>query len=106
MSVFWLSCHLPRGMGAQGAKRQTHSTAVQLHSVSVPRTLVKGIVYNAEETVRRSRFMAQATHASSWEEAEGAIERLADPKARHTCCTSGFFCGPARTPHACVGERC
>ena len=55
----------------------------------------------SELVVKKSRFLAYAQHAETWEEAQGYIAKVHDlhPKGRHWC--FGFQCGV--NP---VTERC
>ena len=63
---------------------------------STPRTY-----FEAEQTIKKSRFIGIAKHCTSWEEAQEFIKSIRNehPKARHTC--FGFVCGT--NP---VQERC
>lgn len=63
---------------------------------STPRTY-----FEAEQTIKKSRFIGIAKHCTSWEEAQEFIKSIRDehPKARHAC--FGFVCGT--NP---VQERC
>jgi hypothetical protein len=49
--------------------------------------------YQAEQVIKRSRFIGIAKHCTSWEEAKVFIEsiRKVHPKSRHAC--FGFVCG-------------
>ena len=53
----------------------------------------------AEIEIRRSRFIAEAVHCSSWQEAAAFIERVrvSNPKARHVA-YAGVWAGAADSP--------
>ena len=80
-----------------------HYMASTKDSNEVPqttKTLAPGS-HLSELVVKKSRFLAYAQHAETWEEAQGYIAKVHDlhPKGRHWC--FGFQCGV--NP---VTERC
>jgi len=50
-------------------------------------------VYEAEQTIKKSRFIGLAKHCTSWEDAQAFVSNIRNvhPKARHVC--FGMCCG-------------
>lgn len=58
-----------------------HNTLVQKDKSDIP------CYYEAEQTIKRSRFIGIAQYCKSWDEAQSFIKqiRVEHPKARHAC---------------------
>ena len=78
---------------ASSSSSSSTSSATQQTLATLPNENNSSLYYEAEQSIKKSRFIGIAKHCTSWDAAQEFIQsvRAEHPKARHVC--FGFVCG-------------